>query len=157
MLRRHFLLSVAASALTLLLPLPAVAALPTYVDHGIDIGKLELVEQALDAADMYGPDLERKTMLFGLEPSSVSDFSGLRNLVQKYVLEWGSRDVADRIWNLIRIRQCLDHLVGRDVAAHLRRLRDHDVTWHDSPWHMMHTGHFMDLRSAALSLDTHVS
>lgn len=125
---------------------------PSAEGINLPIDKLGRIEEALDAAQMYGSSLHHQVSLFGLSSAGVKDFAGLRELVQEYVVEHANRDVSDRIWFLIAIRQKLNEGVGRDAAAHLKLLSNYKPIWHHTARDMMETGSYEDLRTVATSL-----
>lgn len=119
--RRQLLLSSGAAALAAMLPIPVLAAIPAYPNYdSITIEKLGLIEQALDVGELYGFDVATRVTLFGLNPHTIESLAALREVVQEFLLDYGSIDVWNRIRFLIAIREQLDKRFPGDVAAQLK-------------------------------------
>ena len=144
--RRHFLVSSAVSALALMFPLQALAAKPMFDYSDVPVHELELIEQAMDVGEVYKFSLPEKTSLFGIEPSAVSNLGGLRDFVQEFALDYGSRDLRNRVRFLIAIRKKLDERFGRNnINAQLAWINGHEPLLGCSVRDLMNAQHYMEL------------
>lgn len=122
--RRSFLILGGTAMLVAALPTLALASapLPDYAALGINVGKLEVIEQALDTAHIYSFKASEQPELFGLNPNSARTHAELRDLVQSFVLEYHNIDAWNRCRFIAAIGSELRRKFPDDLDAQVQHL-----------------------------------
>ena len=147
MKRRHFLLCASASALALALPLPALAAPPVTAYPTVLIHKLEVIEGVLDTLEQYRFGQYAKANVFGIPPKHAPTLYGLRDLVQRVVIDHDEPNTKETLEHFTVIRELLDRRYGRNnVSDHLWWLAAKQPVPGRTCRDLLETGDMADLR-----------